>query len=385
MSRNHLKVLTIVGTRPDTIKMAPVLFELMSRSDIQSVLCGSGQHEEMLNHALDIFGLKPDIDLKVMTQNQKLESLTSKLIIATTEVIREIVPDLVLVHGDTSTAFCSALAAFYCQVPVVHVEAGLRTHNILAPYPEEFNRQAIARLADLNLSPTEISAENLLAEGISQEKIIVTGNTIIDSLNLMVKKINEETKIIEKIAESFRNYFDFDYTKSRFVLITMHRRENIKKGVVSVCEAILIIAKNFPEIKFIFPVHLNPAIAKDVYKILDNVSNVFLIPPLPYDEFVALLSNSLFIITDSGGIQEEAVSLGKQTLVTRNSTERNEGVENGLLNIVSTDSKKIIEIATTIILNPTPDNIPINNPFGLEGVSKKIVDQIILRYLQKYS
>ena len=165
----------------------------------------------------------------------------------------------------------------------------------------------------------------------------------------------------------------------------MHRRENIKKGVVSVCEAILIIAKNFPEIKFIFPVHLNPAIAKDVYKILDNVSNVFLIPPLPYDEFVALLSNSLFIITDSGGIQEEAVSLGKQTLVTRNSTERNEGVENGLLNIVSTDSKKIIEIATTIILNPTPDNIPINNPFGLEGVSKKIVDQIILRYLQKYS
>ena len=380
MSRNLLKVLTIVGTRPDTIKMAPVLFELMSRANVKSILCGSGQHQEMLQHALDIFGLTPDIDLKVMTQNQKLESLTSKLVNSISEVINEIVPDVVLVHGDTSTAFCGALAAFYCQIPVVHVEAGLRTHNILEPFPEEFNRQAIARIADLNLSPTIISSKNLLTEGIKKEKIITTGNTIIDSLNLMVNRIGSEVKVQNKILESFKNYFDFDYTKSKFVLITMHRRENIGNGVIAVCEAISIIAHKFKEVKFVFPVHLNPAVAESVHNILDNVSNVFLIPPLPYDEFVGLLSKSLFIITDSGGIQEEAVSLGKQALVTRNSTERGEGVENGLLKIVATDSQKIVENATEIILNPISDKIPTSNPFGLEGVSKKIVDQIILRY-----
>ena len=381
MSKESLKVLTIVGTRPDTIKMAPVLDELKSRNNIQSILCGSGQHQEMLQQALDIFGLIPDIDLKIMTQNQKLSSLNSKLITAISETVVEITPDIVVVHGDTSTAFCGALAAFYNQIPVVHVEAGLRTHDVLEPFPEEFNRQAIARIADLNLAPTKIASQNLEDEGIKKERIITTGNTIIDSLNLMINRIDKESKIKNKISESFKELFDFDYTNSKFILVTMHRRESIGYGITSVCEAISIIAKKFPEVQIIFPVHLNPAVSLNVHTILDDVSNVYLIPPLPYDEFVGLLSQSLFIITDSGGIQEEAVSLGKQALVTRNHTERNEGVENGLLKIVATDSKKIAEIATEIILNPRRDNIPISNPFGTVGISKNIVDEILLRYL----
>ena len=382
MSKDSLKVLTIVGTRPDTIKMAPVLFELMSRTNIQSVLCGSGQHQEMLKQALDIFGLLPDVDLRVMTQNQKLKTLTSKLISAIDGVITAFKPDIVMVHGDTTTAFCGALTSFYNQIPVVHVEAGLRTHDVLEPFPEEFNRQSIARIADLNLAPTKLASENLQLEGINKERIIVTGNTVIDSLNLMVSRINQDGQIQNKISVSFKKYFDFDYTSSKFVLITMHRRENVGNGVASVCEAISTISSKFPQIKFVFPVHLNPAVSKSVHAMLGNVSNVYLISPLPYDEFVALLSKSLFIITDSGGIQEESVSLGKRALVTRNHTERNEGVENGLLEIVATDSKKISEIATNIILNPSKDNVPINNPYGSTGISKNIVDELLIRYLK---
>lgn len=362
--------------------MAPVLFELMSRTNIQSVLCGSGQHQEMLKQALNIFGLIPDIDLKVMTQNQKLETLTSKLITAIDGVITELAPDIVMVHGDTTTAFCGALAAFYNQIPVVHVEAGLRTHDVLEPFPEEFNRQSIARIADLNLAPTKVAAENLQLEGIKKEKIIITGNTVIDSLNLMVNRISQDSQIQNKISVSFKKLFDFDYTSSKFVLITMHRRENIGNGITSVCEAISTISSKFPQIKFVFPVHLNPAVSKSVHATLGNISNVYLISPLPYDEFVALLSKSLFIITDSGGIQEESVSLGKRALVTRNQTERNEGIENGLLEIVATNSKKISEIATNIILNPSKDNVPINNPYGSTGISKYIVDQLLIRYLK---
>jgi UDP-N-acetylglucosamine 2-epimerase (non-hydrolysing) len=289
MNKNSLKVFTVVGTRPDTIKMAPVIFELMSRNNVQNVLCGSGQHQEMLHQALDIFGLIPDIDLKVMTQNQKLESLTSKLITAISETIFEIKPDIVIVHGDTTTAFCGALAGFYNGIPVVHVEAGLRTNDVLEPFPEEFNRQAIARIADLNFAPTNIASDNLRLEGINGEKIVITGNTIIDSLNLMVTKIGTEIIIQNKISESFKKYFDFDYTNSKFVLITMHRRENIGNGITNVCESISITAKKFPDVKFIFPVHLNPAVSNSVHLILDNIRNIYLIPPLPYDEFVALI------------------------------------------------------------------------------------------------
>jgi UDP-N-acetylglucosamine 2-epimerase (non-hydrolysing) len=382
MSKNSLKVLTVVGTRPDTIKMAPVIFELMSRNNIQNVLCGSGQHQEMLQQALDIFGLIPDIDLKVMTQNQKLDSLTSKLITAISETIFEIKPDIVMVHGDTTTAFCGALAGFYNRIPVVHVEAGLRTNDVWEPFPEEFNRQAIARIADLNFAPTNTASDNLRLEGINRDKIVTTGNTIIDSLNLMVTKIGTEISIQNKISETFKKYFDFDYTNSKFVLITMHRRENIGNGITNVCKAISITAKKFPDVKFIFPVHLNPAVSTSVHLILDNIRNIYLIPPLPYDEFVALLSNSLFIITDSGGIQEESVSLGKQALVTRNQTERIEGFENGLLQIVATNPNKIAEIATKMILNPKDDLKPIQNPFGSTGISKNIVDQILLKYLK---
>ena len=385
MTSRKLKILTLIGTRPDTIKMAPIIFELISNNNTENILCGTGQHREMLNQALDIFGLVPNIDLNVMTRDQKLETLAAKLIVEISKTVQELNPDLVLVHGDTLTAFCGALASYYCKVPVVHIEAGLRTHNILEPFPEEFNRQAIARIADLNFAPTSVSLGNLMAEGISENKIIVSGNTVVDSLNIMSNRINSEPEVQRKIFESFKKYWTFNYRESKFVLVTLHRRENFGYGVTAVCAAIKLLANRFSDIKFVFPVHLNPKVSEGVLAVLGNIENIFLTPPLPYDEFVALLSSSMFVITDSGGIQEEAVSLGKKVLVTRNVTERKEGFESGLLKIVACDPEKIAEVATEIIRHPTIDNVPVNNPFGNVGTSKLIVEQIVINYLNKHN
>jgi UDP-N-acetylglucosamine 2-epimerase (non-hydrolysing) len=362
--------------------MAPIIFELAASRQVEIILCGSGQHNEMLHQALNIFGLKLDIDLKVMTQNQNLDILSSKLMLEITKTILDCSPDLVLVHGDTLTAFCGALAAFYCKVPVVHVEAGLRTHNILEPFPEEFNRQAIARIADLNFAPTHVSRDNLISEGIAKSKIFISGNTIVDSLDIMKARFKNDSLLQAKVFETFKNFWNFDHQNTRFVLVTMHRREKFGAGVASVCEAIQELAYKFPELMFIFPVHLNPKVADDVHSFLGQIENIFLTPPLPYDEFFSLLSNAIFVITDSGGIQEEAVSLGKKVLVTRNNTERQEGLESGLIEIVAYDKVRISDAASKTLSNPISEKMNFKNPFGQIGVSKIIVDKILSQYLK---
>lgn len=374
---SKIKVFTVVGTRPDTIKLAPVLYELQSRKDIVSVLCSSGQHKEMLEQALSIFGLLPDINLDVMIHGQSLESLTSRMLTLIANALEEANPDYVIVHGDTTTAFCAALAAFYKQIPVVHVEAGLRTHDVREPFPEEFNRQAIARIARLNFAPTPKAVSNLIAEGVDQDSVFMSGNTVIESLRIVSESISEGGRLASRVDGELNQIFDFDYRFSKTVLITMHRRENIGDGIKDVCTAIAKLASAFPESKFVFPVHLNPSVGKDVRQILSGLSNVYLVAPLAYAEFVALLSNASLIITDSGGIQEEAVSLGKHALVTRKATERDEGVENGLLEIVSTDGDQIFQSASQILTKSTADAVPVVNPYGQGDISKYIVDMII--------
>jgi UDP-N-acetylglucosamine 2-epimerase (non-hydrolysing) len=377
---SNIKVFTVVGTRPDTIKLAPVLYELQCRKDITSVLCSSGQHKEMLEQALNIFGLIPDVNLDVMIPGQSLESLTCRMLTMIANTLEELKPDYVVVHGDTTTAFCAALAAFYKQIPVVHVEAGLRTHDVREPFPEEFNRQAIARIARLNFAPTPKAVANLIAEGVDQDSIFMSGNTVIESLRIISKRISKGGSLASRVDHVLNQLFDFDYRISRTVLITLHRRENIGDGIKDVCAAIAKLASVFPDTKFVFPVHLNPSVGKDVRHVLSGLSNVYLVAPLAYAEFVALLSNASLIITDSGGIQEEAVSLGKHALVTRKATERDEGVENGLLEIVSTDGDQIFESASQILKKSSADAVPAVNPYGQGEISKFIVDTMLFGF-----
>lgn len=374
-----LKVFTVVGTRPDTIKLAPVLYELKSRREIESILCSSGQHKEMLEQATEIFGLSPDINLESMIPGQSLENLTASMLNLISQALDEVHPDYVIVHGDTTTAFCAALAAFYKQIPVVHVEAGLRTHNVQEPFPEEFNRQAIARIAKLNFAPTPKAEANLLAEGVEPEKIFMSGNTVIQSLKIVSRKIAAGGTLAARVDHQLNKLFDFDYRNVQTVLITMHRRENIGDGIREVCTAIAKLAGSFIDIKFVFPVHLNPSVGKDVRQILSGLGNVFLIPPLAYSEFVALLSTASLVITDSGGIQEESVSLGKHALVTRKATERGEGVVNGLLEIVSTDGNQIFNSASRILRERPSYTVPLVNPYGEGDISKFIVDTLIAK------
>lgn len=374
---NQLKVFTVIGTRPDTIKLAPIVYELQSRSNVSSVLCSSGQHKEMLEQATNIFSLVPDINLDAMIPGQSLESLTARMLQLISGALEDVRPNCVVVHGDTTTALCAALAAFYKQIPVVHVEAGLRTHEIREPFPEEFNRQAIARIASLNFAPTPKAESNLLAEGVPSSRIFMSGNTVVESLKIMSAGIAAGGSLHERVKAELSKYLDFEFQHQRNVLITMHRRENIGDGIQEVCQSIAKLAKAFSEINFIFPVHLNPSVSMDVNQILSGLSNVYLVPPLAYAEFVALLSNSVLVITDSGGIQEESVSLGKHALVTRKATERDEGVKDGLLKVVSTDGDQIFQIASKILANPLDDAIPEVNPYGVGDISKFIVDKIV--------
>jgi len=380
MASEMLKIMTIVGTRPDTIKMAPILYEFETRAEVTSYLCSSGQHFEMLQQALDIFSLTPDYDLRVMTTSQTLSSLTSRLIPAISQTLISVKPDIVLVHGDTTTAFCGALSAFYNEIPVVHVEAGLRTNQISEPFPEEFNRQAIARIADLNFCPTEQASLNLLNEGVEKDKIVVSGNSVVDSLRIMKFRIQNDLSFLSEMNGEFAKLFDFSVSDSNFILVTIHRRENIGIGITEVCNALKRLAENFPDTKIVIPVHLNPAVSKVVNNELRHLSNVYLIPPQPYSRFVSLLLNCLFVISDSGGIQEECVSLGKQVLVTRNMTERGEGIDSGFLKMVSTDQDKIFKLASGMLLNPVSDGNYGTNPYGEGEISKRIVDKILKEY-----
>ena len=370
------KILIVIGTRPDAIKMAPLYIEFKSDPRFITLICSSGQHLQLLDQALDVFKIKPDFELKAMVENQTLAELTNTLLDRFSELYKEVKPDLVLVHGDTTTAFVGSLAAFYLGIPVGHIEAGLRTHDLSNPFPEEFNRQAIAKISRWNFVPTKTAYKNLLREGLSQENLLLCGNTIIDSIKIIEDKLNSDALFKKTLIQKSLDYLKIDPTKSSYILVTLHRRESFGKGIKNVCKALRTIAKQNPNVNILLPVHLNPLVRKDVMRILGAQKNIRLVDPIDYDLFIFLMINCLFIITDSGGIQEEAMALSKRVLVTRNKTERTEGVESGLLKVISTDYDQILQSVDLLIKSEISPSRYDLNPFKPGQVSKKIVDYL---------
>ena len=371
------KILIVFGTRPEAIKMAPLVKEL-EKEEFESKVCVTAQHREMLDQVLDIFDIRPDYDLDIMKQNQDLYDITANILTGIKKVLEDFKPDLVLVHGDTTTTFATTLASFYQKIDVGHVEAGLRTGNIYSPFPEEANRKLTGVLTKYHFAPTKTSKENLLKENLNEKNIIITGNTVIDALFLALEKIkqdkNLEKEIINKINSQINSNL-FSILNSQFILITGHRRENFGQGFINICEAIKELAIKYQKMNFIYPVHLNPNVQKPVNKILSNLDNVFLIEPLDYLPFVYLMSKSYLILTDSGGIQEEAPSLGKPVLVMRDTTERPEAVKAGTVKLVGTNKEKIIdEVSQLIEKKREYDKMSkAINPYGDGKASKKII------------
>lgn len=345
------KVLLVFGTRPEAIKMAPLVKEFQKNSrDFQTLVCVTGQHREMLDQVLKIFEIKPDYDLNIMKQGQDLYDVTSRVLLGMRDVLKETKPDVVLVHGDTTTSTAAALAAFYQQIPVGHVEAGLRTHNIYSPWPEEMNRQMTGRIASYHFAPTPLSRQNLLKENVDEDRITVTGNTVIDALYWVVDKIKRDTALDASLTDELRSAgYDVDRLRGgrRLVLITGHRRENFGDGFIRMCQAIKTLTERFPEVDFVYPMHLNPNVRKPIHEVfgqdLSHLGNMFFIEPLEYLSFVFLMEKSLVVLTDSGGIQEEAPGLGKPVLVMRDTTERPEALEAGTVKLVGTDYDKIVD------------------------------------------
>lgn len=334
-----MKVLTVFGTRPEAIKMAPLVLALQDDERFESVLCVTGQHREMLDQVLSLFALVPDYDLDIMKPGQDLTDVTTGILQGMRSVLAEVKPDLVLVHGDTATTFAATLAAYYQQIPVGHVEAGLRTGNLYSPWPEEANRKLTGALAALHFAPTQKSADNLLAEGVAGEAVHITGNTVIDSLFRIVERFDKDSEL----GSSLAGQFPFLNPDRRVVLVTGHRRESFGGGFERICEALNQTARCFPDVDIVYPVHLNPNVREPVNRLLSGLDNVHLIEPLDYLPFVYLMSRSYLILTDSGGIQEEAPSLGKPVLVMRDTTERPEAVGAGTVELVGTDVERICE------------------------------------------
>ena len=337
------KVLLVFGTRPEAIKMAPLCDELKKDSDFETVVCVTAQHREMLDQVLSVFDLVPDIDLNIMKKGQDLYDLTSHVLINMRDVLTAQNPDLVLVHGDTTTTFATSLAAFYAGIPVGHVEAGLRTYDLTAPFPEEFNRQATGLVTAFHFCPTARCKSNLLNEGKTEQDIYITGNTVIDSLHWILNKIGSDKLTRSSLEEQLNKALNFNFYCERFVLITGHRRENFGSGFLNICEAIKATAQRNPDVHFVYPVHLNPNVLQPVKKILLGLKNVHLIEPLGYPSFVYLLKHCYLVLTDSGGIQEEAPSLGKPVLVMRRVTERPEAVDAGTVKLVGSSKESIFE------------------------------------------
>lgn len=351
------KIMLVFGTRPEAIKMAPLVKAFQSYpQDFDTIVCVTGQHREMLDQVLSIFDIRPDYDLNIMKQGQDLYDVTSKVLLGMRDVLKEVQPHVVLVHGDTTTSTAAALAAFYQQIPVGHVEAGLRTHNIYSPWPEEMNRQITSRIASYNFSPTTLSRQNLLDEGVVADRIFVTGNTVIDALHMVVNKIkcdNGLSQILEK--QIFAHGYDMGRISQdrRMVLITGHRRENFGEGFIHICKAIQTLSQRFLNVDFVYPMHLNPNVRKPIHEVfgeqLDGLGNMFFIEPLEYVEFVYLMERSSIVLTDSGGIQEEAPGLGKPVLVMRDTTERPEALEAGTVKLVGTDYNKIVNEVSMLL------------------------------------
>lgn len=353
------KVLLVFGTRPEAIKMAPLVKEFQKyASDFETIVCVTGQHREMLDQVLAIFDIKPNYDLNIMKKGQDLYDVTARVLVGMRDVLTECQPDVVLVHGDTTTSTAAAIAAFYQQIPVGHVEAGLRTHNIYSPWPEEKNRQITGRIATYNFAPTPLSCENLLKEGVDDKKITVTGNTVIDALYWVVNKIkndvvlNEELKqILAKVGYDTERLVD----GRKLVLITGHRRENFGDGFINMCSAIRDLKNKYPKVDFVYPMHLNPNVREAIHEVfgkdLSNLGNMFFIEPLEYLSFIYLMEKATIVLTDSGGIQEEAPGLGKPVLVMRDTTERPEALSAGTVKLVGTNYDKIVNEVCTLLDN----------------------------------
>lgn len=380
------RILLVFGTRPEAIKMAPLVKEFQKYPDrFETIVCVTGQHREMLDQVLRIFEIVPDYDLNIMKQGQDLYDVTSRVLLGMRDVLKEVLPDVVLVHGDTTTSTATALAAFYQQSPVGHVEAGLRTHNIYSPWPEEMNRQITGRIATYHFAPTPLSKQNLLAEGVKSEQITVTGNTVIDALYMVVDKIKAD-KALDAELESvlFRAGYDVNRLADgkKMVLITGHRRENFGEGFISMCKAIQALTRKYPEVDFVYPMHLNPNVRKPIHEVfgedLSDFGNMFFIEPLEYLSFVYLMEKSTIVLTDSGGIQEEAPGLGKPVLVMRDTTERPEALEAGTVKLVGTDFDKIVsEVSELLTSQGYYERMSkAVNPYGDGKACSRIVDFI---------
>ena len=373
-------VLSIFGTRPEAIKMAPVIKELEKHQDkIRSLVCATAQHRQMLDQVLDLFEIKPDVDLNLMEDNQTLSQITARALTALDDVFKEIKPDWVLVQGDTTTTMVASLVAFYHRIKIGHIEAGLRTDNKYAPFPEEINRRMTSVIADLHFAPTEKAKQNLLKEGVDEKRIFVTGNSVIDAL-LMVVKRQSQLQIQEKWSRYFGDKFgiSFDNGKKQ-ILVTGHRRESFGKGFENICNALREIAYSHEDVEIIYPVHLNPNVQEPVRRILNNTEKVHLIPPLDYEPFIYLMSKSHLILTDSGGIQEEAPSLGKPVLVMRETTERPEALKAGTARLVGTDQNKIMS-ETNLLLSNKETYLAMSmahNPYGDGKAAARITDALL--------
>ncbi|MBQ2123071.1 MAG: UDP-N-acetylglucosamine 2-epimerase (non-hydrolyzing) [Bacteroidaceae bacterium] len=380
------KIMLVFGTRPEAIKMAPLVKEFEKHADdFQTIVCVTGQHRQMLDQVLQLFDITPDYDLNIMKQGQDLYDVTARVLIGMRDVLKEAQPDVVLVHGDTTTSTAAALAAFYQQIPVGHVEAGLRTHNIYSPWPEEMNRQLTGRMATYNFAPTPLSKQNLLREAVVEESIVVTGNTVIDALYWVVNKIKTDNTLSTEL-QNLLVQAGYDTNRlsdgKKLVLITGHRRENFGDGFINMCTAIRDLTQKYPDVDFVYPMHLNPNVRKPIHEVfgedLSNLGNMFFIEPLEYLSFVYLMEKSTIVLTDSGGIQEEAPGLGKPVLVMRDTTERPEALEAGTVKLVGTDYNKIVSEVSLLLDDQTHYDAMSKavNPYGDGLACGRIVETL---------
>lgn len=366
-----IKVSVIFGTRPEAVKLCPLVLAMQESPDLQVHVCVTGQHREMLDQVLEAFGIVPDVDLRLMRPRQTLADLTSRAIAAVDRYLAESRPDMVIVQGDTTTTFCASLAAFYRRILLGHVEAGLRTANKFSPFPEEINRVLTSRLADYHFAPTQRARRNLLEEGVADEKIFVTGNTVVDALLWALEKIRRDPPRIPDLPPDLLE----GNKDKRLVLVTGHRRENFGRGLEAICRAISSLALRFPDVALVYPVHLNPNVQEPVRRLLSRIENVYLTRPLDYLPFVALMDRAAMVLTDSGGVQEEASSLGKPVLLTRDTTDRPEGVGVGAVRLVGTDAAAIVENAVRLLNEPDPcaATVRADSPYGDGRACQRIV------------
>lgn len=374
---NKIKILSVFGTRPEAIKMAPLVLAMGNDVRFESKVCVTGQHREMLDQVLDLFCIKPEFDLNVMKAGQDLTGVTSAILRGMKDVFARYRPDMVLVHGDTATTFAASLAAYYHQIPVAHVEAGLRTGNLYSPWPEEANRKLTGALAALHFAPTETSRQNLLREGIPAERIVVTGNTVIDALLQVVGRLEKDASL----QQPLENKFAFLRKESSLVLVTGHRRESFGDGFERICLALAAVARSFPSVDIVYPVHLNPNVREPVHRLLSGMKNVHLIEPLDYLPFVYLMNRAYIILTDSGGIQEEGPSLGKPVLVMRETTERPEAVEAGTVKLVGTEVQSITDHLSELLTDELAYQRMsfAHNPYGDGRACQRIIETLVLR------